>query len=245
MMSIFRRRVTIAAFEDEAGQGIRAALEDDFHHFRVSLWHKSGILQDIQGEGLRIPYSACQEAKEPLRQLIGKPLSPIAHSVNRQTDAQHQCTHLLDLAGLAIAAAARRTVRRDYEIEVPQRVAGQTHARLYRDGVLYMEWHVRDSVIASPVPYAGVNLREGMARWVFGHLDEEQAEAALLFRRCVLISLGRTNNLDVQIHASSTGRCYSQQPSRAATALRNKGSTLDFSNRPEALGADDLIWVQG
>ncbi|MFU7548426.1 hypothetical protein ACM9NK_30875, partial [Pseudomonas paraeruginosa] len=78
-----------------------------------------------------------------------------------------------------------------------------------------LSWDVHGSTIEGPPPYCGVNLREGMARWALNHLSEEEAEAALLLRRCTLISLGRMNNLDAQIHASSTGRCYSQQPARA------------------------------
>jgi hypothetical protein len=84
-----------------------------------------------------------------------------------------------------------------------------------------------------------------MARWAFNNLSEEEAEAALLLRRCTQISLGRLNNLDAQVHASSTGRCYSQQPARAKQALRIKGSTWDFSEAASALCIDDQNWLAG
>lgn len=119
MASMFRRRVEIVSTAQDATREVRASLEDDFHHFRVWLRHCDGIVSEIGGEAVRYPYSACPQAAEQLQQLIGMPLSQIAHSVTRQTDAQHQCTHLLDLAGLAIANAARGTTQRRYDIQVP------------------------------------------------------------------------------------------------------------------------------
>lgn len=119
---------------------VRAALEDDFHHFRVHLRHDHQTLIDITGEALRFPYSACPQATEPLRDLIGMRLSPIAHSVTRQTDAQHQCTHLLDLAGLALAAALRPPQVRRYDIQVPLRVNDRTEPSLQLNGVPFFAW---------------------------------------------------------------------------------------------------------
>ncbi|HCL3668403.1 DUF2889 domain-containing protein [Pseudomonas aeruginosa] len=241
MTSMFRRRVEIVSSHGE----VRAALEDDFHHFRVRLRHRDGILSEIEGEALRHPYTACLQATNMLEQLVAMPLNRIAHSVTRQTDAQHQCTHLLDLAGLAIAQAARGTQRRRYEIQVPDRIDEHTQPALQRDGQALLTWDVRGSVIEGPPPYAGINLREGMARWALTHLPEEEAEAALLLRRCTLISLGRMHRLDTQVHASSTGRCYSQQPVHAPQALRIKGSTWDFSETAGMLCQDDQTWLAG
>ncbi|MBG6476755.1 DUF2889 domain-containing protein [Pseudomonas aeruginosa] len=245
MASMFRRRVEIVSTAQDATREVRASLEDDFHHFRVWLRHCDGIVSEIGGEAVRYPYSACPQAAEQLQQLIGMPLSQIAHSVTRQTDAQHQCTHLLDLAGLAIANAARGTTQRRYDIQVPDRIDERTNPVLQRDGATRLSWNVHGSTIEGPPPYCGVNLREGMARWALNHLSEEEAEAALLLRRCTLISLGRMNNLDAQVHASSTGRCYSQQPVHAPQALRIKGSTWDFSETAGMLCQDDQAWLAG
>ncbi|MCY1465875.1 hypothetical protein D9M71_840780 [compost metagenome] len=99
-------------------------------------------------------------------------------------------------------------------------------------------------MIEAPLPYSGINLREGMARWALNTLNEEAAEAALLLRRCTLISMGRAYNLDEQIHAVNTARCYSQQPERAEQALRMKGSTLDFSHEQLKLCAQDQEWLR-
>lgn len=245
MTNMFRRRIEIVSTLQEAFGEVRATLEDDFHHFRVRARHRDGILYEVHGEALRYPYTTCRPAASQLDQLIGMPLNRIAHSVNRQTDAQHQCTHLLDLAGLAIAHAARGTDRRLYDVQVPDRIDERTQPVLLRDGELLLAWDVRGSVIEGPAPYTGVNLREGMARWALTQLPEDEAEAALLLRRCTLISLGRMNKLDAQVHASSTDRCYSQQSSRAEQALRIKGSTWDFSATAAPLCRGDQAWLVG
>lgn len=243
-MPVFRRRVDIIAQPGIGAGEVRAALEDDFHHFRVWVRHHEGHVTAIGGEALRYPYSLCPQACDPLQQLAGMKLERIAHSVTRQTDASHQCTHLLDLAGLAMAAAARGTLQRRYDISIGQRIANRTRAILIRDGNEDLAWDVNGTMIEGPSPYSGINLREGMARWALNTLDEEAAEAALLLRRCTLISLGRAYNLDEQIHAATTALCYSQQPERAEQALRMKGSTLDFSHDQLTLCAQDQEWLR-
>jgi hypothetical protein len=100
-----------------------------------------------------------------------------------------------------------------------------------------------DTTIMGPAPYEGVSLRSGMAAWAFDHLAEDEAEAALALRRCALIALGRTKNLDVQPHAEPTGRCFVQQPERAAQSLRQVGSTLDFTAAAHELCASDREWL--
>jgi hypothetical protein len=242
-MSTFRRRVEIVSTVQGHRGEVRAALEDDFHHFRVSLHHEHGALREIAGQALRFPYSACPQAIEPLRELIGMRLSPIAHSVTRQTDAQHQCTHLLDLAGLAVAAALRPAQTRRYDIQVPLRIEGRTRPVLHMNDAPLLEWWVNGPIIEGPEPFTGINIREGMARWALNTLTPELAEAALLLRRCTMISIGTSQNLDSQIHASSTDRCYTQQTIRAPQALRMKGSTWDFQSS-DSLCADDREWLR-
>jgi hypothetical protein len=164
--------------------------------------------------------------------------------VHSSVDPGEQCTHLLDLAGLACAAVSRGLVQRRYDIEVPLRVGGKTQATLARDGCPLLAWEVQDLGITGPAPYAGVSLRHGMAQWALANLAEDEAEAALVLRRCTVISLGKGKPLDLQVHAVPTGACFAQQPQRAPTALRQVGSTWDFSERAAALCADDEAWLR-
>ncbi len=242
---VFRRRVVITAEAHGTALWVRAALEDDFHHFRVEVRCVDGVVTQATGEAPRHPYTLCKLATAELTQLVGMPLTGVPHAVTRYAEASEQCTHLLDLAGLCVAAAARGTAQRQYDIEVPQREPqGRTQPKLWRDGVLLLEWLIDDDLITGPAPYTGINLRAGLARWALTTLPEEEAEAALLLRRCTAIAVGRSRNLDLQVHARATGYCFAQQPLRAEQAIRVLRSTLDFSATPALLCADDQDWLR-
>jgi len=222
---------------------VRAALEDDFHHFRVELHARAGVISAIAAQAPRHPYSLCPSAAQPLQRLVGTALTRQAHALGRAVDPREQCTHLLDLAGLAAAAAARGVHERRYDIEVPLRQDGRTQARLARDGEPLLCWDVLELTVTGPDPYTGFDLRQGMASWALANLAEEEAEAALVLRRGAAISMGKGKPLDAQVHAVATGRCYAQQAERAPLALRQVGSTWDFTARASALCMDDVAWL--
>jgi hypothetical protein len=236
---MFRRRIVIRSRTETSQHVTRAALEDDFHHFRVEVTSAHGQVSSIEAASPRRPYTLCAQAAGQLQALVGMTLTQTAHEVTRITDASEQCTHLFELSGLAIATAARGTLRRQYDIEVPMRVNDRTHSTLARDGVLLLEWNVLGTVIQGPPPYAGIDLFHGMARWALTTLSGEEAEAALVLRRATGIAKGRGMNLDAQVHARPNGNCFAQQPVRAEQAIRIVGSTLDFATRPADLCADD------
>ena len=240
----FRRRIVINAQRAGEATTVRAAVEDDFHHFRIEVRGVAGLVASVVGDAPRHPYTLCPSATGELTRLIGMPLNRIANAVTRFTNATEQCTHLFDLAGLAIAAAARGTVQRQYDIRIAQReMHGRTQPQLWRDGELLLTWAVNDDLIEAPPPYAGVNLRAGLARWALTTLPEDEAEAALVLRRCTIIALGRSRNLDAQVHAKPSGLCFAQQVHRAEQALRVIGSTRDFSASAQPLCAHDREWL--
>ncbi|WP_066343090.1 DUF2889 domain-containing protein [Azohydromonas lata] len=239
----FRRRIDIRSRTDGGDSCVRAALEDDFHHFRVELAAREGRIAAVRATAARQPYTLCEGAAAELQQLVGMALSPIAHTVTRSVEARQHCTHQLELAGLACAAAARGLSTRRYDIEVPLREAGCTNALLWRDGTLLLSWSLQDDTIVEPPLYAGMGVRQAMAGWAMQTLSADEAEAALVLRRCAVISNGKGLPLDEQPHARVTGLCWAQQPVRAAQALRVVGSTWDFSTSPQRLCADDEAWL--
>lgn len=242
-MGAFLRRIVIAQQFSAPGGEVRAALEDDFHHFRVAIQHDREQVLQVHGRADRHPYTLCRSATDRLLDLVGMRLDRVASAVGRVTDASQQCTHLLDLAGLAIAVAAAGTSRREYELEVTDRVVGRCTATLALDGEPLLRWELQDTTVTRPAPFTGISLREGLARWALETLPADLAEATIVLRRGALISLGRQKDLDAQQHAEPTGRCHAQQPQRAAQALRVVGSTWDFSARRSALCEDDTDWL--
>lgn len=243
-VAAFRRRIQLALrAESNANACIRVALEDDFHHFRLELALQGLHIRALRTQSLRHPYSLCPAADAPLQALVGAGIDP-ARLPTRALEASHQCTHLLDLAGLACSFATGDSPSRRYDIEVPDRDAqGCTTVRLWRDGALVLTWSLRQMRIEAPPPYAGVDLLQAMGRWASQHLDAQTCEEALVLRRGSVISRGRGKALDVQVHAEASGRCFAQQPARAQQALRMRGSTWEFSHRPAELCADDAAWL--
>lgn len=242
-MPSFRRCIELESRFNHDGGQIRAVLEDDFHHFRVALRFSNGSVNAIGAEAPRHPFTTCPGAGEALAALVGMPLDPVATAVTRHTDAAQQCTHMFDLAGLAIAAAARRIPHRRYDMEVPRHVDGRSIARLVRDDGFLLQWAVHESTILGPAPYSNIDMRRGMAHWAIETLDEDEAEAAIVLRRCALISLGRRLGVQTGPHTHLAGHCYTHQPVRAQQAIRIAESTLDFTETPHALCVDDRAWL--
>lgn len=225
------------------GGEARAAVEDDFHHFRVVVRHDGARVTGTAWQALRRPWTTCALAGERLSELVGMSLSPRASAVLAHTDQHQQCTHMLDLAGLAIAAAARGIEKRRYEAIVPDRAGAHTDPRLIRDGAEVLRWTLEGSLITAPPSFVGLSLQAGFSKWADENLNADDAEAALVLRRAVFISGGRGLDLDAVPHAPPRGGCFVQQPERALAGKRVLGSTQDFTNRPNSPLAGDKAWL--
>ncbi len=235
----YRRRIRLVS---RAPDTVEGALEDDFHHFEVTLRHDGTQIVDIDARSVRWPWSTCPAAAGPLRELVGMPLSPRCLAVGAHTDPHANCTHMFDLAGLAVAHAARGRSRRQYDAEIPfGAVAGApTRVMLLRDGVATVTWTLEGRGIVDPPAYADAPWHGGFFRWADATLPLEEAEAAIVLRRACEIGMGRGMDLDAIERAEELGDlmrgvCYTMQPEVIATAIRNQGTTRDFSDDPEAL----------
>lgn len=241
-MRALHRRIEVATAPGEA----RAVVEDDYHHFRVLIRHRRGQVVEAASQALRSPTVLCPVAGERLSELHGMALDPSSAAALGHTDARQQCTHMIDIAGLAIAAAARGIDRRSYAAVVPDRQEGVTHPVLYRDGSPVLSWRMTGATITNPAPFKDLNIGSGFTGWVRRELGLEEAEAALVLRRAVSISGGRGVDLDAPGRKGPMGRCWTWQPERAPEAIagRNVGSTLDFSGRADELTRADQAWLR-
>jgi len=235
---MFRRRIRVVTVRDGV---VVAELEDDFHHFRVRLGHDGTIVTSIDGEAVRNPWTSCAAAGSQLFELVGMPLSRSSVAVGQHTEVRQNCTHMFDLAGLAVAHAAAGRTQRVYDITVPDRERGSTTvARLERDGEEILAWQIAGTTIVSPEPFAGQPLRGGFIAWATSTLDDETAEAALVLRRACDISMGRLQDLDIYddptpLMSFMEGSCYTFRRGTAEVSLRVKGSARDFTDTPELL----------
>jgi hypothetical protein len=237
----YRRAIVLEA----DGREVRGELADDFHHFAVRLRHDGERTVEVHGEDVRVPWTTCPGAVAPLRRMEGAPLGASLPALLRHTDARAQCTHLHDLACLAVAHGARHEAggapRRRYDVAVPDRRAGATEARLERDGVLVASWTLRGAALeaATPAALEGMPLRgAAFHRFLRGLADAELAEAVWVLQRAVFIAMGRQWDFDrmegAWRFADLVGAsCHTFDPARLAEARRVRGTVRDFSDAPE------------
>ena len=214
-MGELNRRIDVASRAiSPAASEARAVVEDEFHHFRVVVRQSEGVVTEAFSFALRNPTVLCPSAGERLSEIVGMPLDGAASAVHKRVDARLQCTHMIDLAGLAVAALAHgRHAHRTYEAAVPDRVEGQTHASLRRDGRIVLEWDLDRSVILSPAAHAGIDIGAGFTQWASERRTLDEAEAALVLRRAIFISGGRGVDLDAPGRRTGPmGGCWVWQP---------------------------------
>jgi hypothetical protein len=223
-----------------------AAMEDEMHRFELVLRHDGRVVTAMEGVAVRWPWSPCVESPAALRAIEGMPLSTRPSAIGRFTDARQQCTHQFDLAGLAVAHAARvsrggASIRR-YDAVVPDWFEPPYTAVLHRDGAPQLAWTLAADAIASPAPFTGLGLRSRFIEWCEANLDDDLAEAAMLLRRAVWISPARRLDLEAFAMAGQShlreGVCFTAQPQRLAIASRNRGSLRDYGTSPAAVLAD-------
>jgi len=254
---IYRRRIVVRRHD---GHVVTGAMEDDFHHFHVEVTHDGSRVTRVDSRAERGPWTTCADAVEPLRLLAGVELST-SPTVLRERDARSNCTHLFDLAGLAITHAARtrpgadssaerrhdlRAARR-YDLSVDEAAAarpdGSRTATLWVDGALRLRWDFDDDGIVAPAEWTPAPLRAGFLKWAAARLDHETAESAIVLRRGLDISKGRDLDLDevgvaAELADFTAPVCHSLAPGIADHAVRIRGSARDFTEQPELLLGD-------
>jgi hypothetical protein len=237
----YRRRIRTVTVDQGVVEG---GLEDDFHHFEVTLRHDGERVTHVEARSRRWPWSTCPAAAAHLRPIEGMPLSTRCTAIAEVADPRMNCTHQFDLAGLCVSHAARGDERRQYDAELPPAVDGVTEPRLWRDGELVLAWTLswRDGsrrLVDSP-PYDQAPWRGGFFRWADDTLDPDAAEAAIVLRRACEIGMGRGMDLEAVDSAADLGPmmgavCYTMQPAVMQVAFRNRGSIRDFARHPDAL----------
>jgi Protein of unknown function (DUF2889) len=238
----YRRRIRLVRIEPGVVWG---GLEDDFHHFQVTLRHDGTHVTGITMHAERWPWATCPEAGRNLEALVGMGLSDRCTAVAAVTDPKMNCTHQFDLAGLCVTHAARDIEVRQYDVELPPPAGGELVPRLWVDGELALEFHLAADVartrsLLGPPQFVDAPWRGGFMKWAEANLPAEEAEAAIVLRRSCDIGMGRGMDLEaipvaIDLAEIMTGVCYSMQPEVMPVAFRNRGSIRDFGRHPDAL----------
>ena len=239
----YRRKIRLLRIDDTMVWG---GLEDDFHHFEVTLGHDRERVTDISMEALRWPWTTCPDAGANLQLLVGMDLSDRCTAIAAVADPHFQCTHQFDLAGLCVTHAARATEDRTYDVELDVS-RERVRPRLWRDGELLHDWTltgpVGNRVLVDPPPFSDAPWKGGFIRWADQSLTPLEAEAAIVLRRACDIGMGRGMDLEaigtaVELADIMAGVCYSMQPDIMPVAFRSRGTIRDFGRHPDALLRD-------
>ncbi len=238
---IFRRRIIV----DATANAVHGGVEDDFHHYEICLEHDGSAVTSVTAKSIRTPFTTCAEAGNQLALLNGHRISTRPSGL---PDAHHQCTHMFELAVVALAQAVRGG-RRQYDIAVPLRaLGGHGSATLHRDGILLFAWTLDGDLVTTPPPYAGQNVR-GLVRWAEVECDDETLEAVRVLRRGIHVSSGRSVPPDLYVDAADVtlarGACYVFQPVRVERGMGGLDNRRDFSADSTALLRDFAIGRQG
>lgn len=246
---VYRRRVIVHTVSDTHADTDTdteltiGELEDDFHHFALSVNHADGVVTAIKAEGIRHPWDVCSSAGDPIQAVVGTAVGDdplvLAH-----LDARRNCTHVFDLAGLTVAHAGRAAVRRQFDAEVTDPdTDGRRTASLWVDGELRLRWDLHQRTVVGPDGWAGIPLWKGFVRWALDTLDPSKIEAAMVLRRAIDISRGRMDDLDgyqsnAELAHVLDGICHAYTPANREIGVRLTGSARDFADAPGLLLAD-------
>lgn len=233
---VFRRAIGLTA----GGNQVVAEVEDTHHGFRVILGHDGKSVTSVQGIPLRIPTTHCGAAALALHALVGKGLTESLAPIYAAEPASHQCTHMFDLAALAIAHA-RRGGRRRYDVEVPDEDGeGSAWCAVSRDGRPVHRWRIRNRLIAEPSEFSGLPMLSGFIRAMSRRFSGDDLEAALVLQKGFFVSRARRWRIDmadgrgIAANRQMHDRCFAYQPHSRQHA-RHVDSTRDFTHRPEDL----------
>lgn len=214
---------------------MRAAVEDDPHAFSLTLEHDGERVSGISAEARRYPLTTCPEATEELRALIGAPLNDPLRTLAHWQDPRRHCTHLYDLAMLAMSHACRDGIECRYDITIPDLRDGGSVAMLERNGETVLTWTLQDGVIVAPEPYAGRKVFGGFTAWAREALDDIALEHAFVLQRGFFVALTRMYDEDAappgpaSLFEMPPDSCYSYRTVNAVRAWRAVGNRHDFT----------------
>lgn len=234
-----RRRIVLSATDGL----VRAGVEDAYHSFRLALHHDGRVITGLEPGFVRYPLDTCASAGDPLQRLVGTRLDTSWRDLVGAEPPRRHCTHLYDLAALAMAHALRGGHRR-YDVVVPDELDEPVLCTVHRDGERVLAWRTSRGRVVDPETLAGQPLLKGFNLWARNLLEGDELEAASVLHKGYFVSRARPWDVEasagkpVAHHEMMRGACHSYSEPRMSVAIRNRGNTLDTSDPSTPLLAD-------
>lgn len=220
---------------------IIAELEDSIHAFRLRILHDNRRILSLLADPIRYPFDTCPSAVAQLNALVGQSLAMDAGDCRQLLDPGNNCTHLYDLALLALAQWQRGGVDRVYAASIPDEVAAGTDIELSCNGEILFQWRVKGHLIVTPGHLAGQPMMRGFYRWASTEYAGERLEAALILQRAYFVAQARRSdylNAGGRLAVADNmpeGACYTYNSGVVEKAVHTAGMGRDFSSTPEQL----------
>lgn len=234
---IFRRRIRMT----HAFPMVEVELEDCSHAMRLRLQHDNRSIIDIAARVHRAPVSSCQHAPEILNEFVGLPLASNLDSYRQKTAPNAHCTHLYDMALLAVAHCQATQCSRQIDVTVHDEQQGVIDASIFLDGKLVHQWLIENNKITYPTMAAGQPVFKGFVAWAKQQFSGDHLSCALALQRGLMVAGARRWDMhSIAGHSAATfgpgdGVCYSYSDGREQYAVRSENPTRDFTETPEQL----------
>lgn len=207
---VFRRRIRILTGKRE----IVTTVNDDYHSMWCRIGHDGARVIKTEGALIRYPKSTCASASNALAELEGMALGQERNSPYGEGRPGRSCTHLLDLAVLALVHARSQPGEIVIDIAIDDEADGVQPARASIDGALIHRWAIEQGKIASPDIYAGQPIFSGFSRWAQTNFSGPSLDAALMLQKGLFVARGRRHIVDrkkvfVRDEPNRLGVCFS------------------------------------
>lgn len=234
---IFRRRIRVRA----EGALVAVDLEDNNHGFRLRLRHDGQAVSAVEVDSVRHPFGTCPEAVRPLQRIVGHRLADGVQALRERLVPGEHCTHMFDMAMLAVAHAGGADECFEYDIAVHDETDAPARAEIRRDGELVHAWTVRARELVEPGALAGRPMMRGFHAWASQAFAGDALEAAGALQRGFFVAQARRYTFEppAQNPASADGMapgaCYSYGAGVVERAFRSGGTVRDYTHAPERL----------
>lgn len=242
---VFRRCIRLAREGDAQNGYVHGALEDCNHGFQSTVFYHHGRVTDIKPQFMRIPFTTCDGAWQPLQKLIGAAISAPPLTLLTLAPPLANCTHLHDLTLLAISHSQRDHQVVQYDVEVTDAREGISDLRIWcslddGDKNLVHHWQSLDYSVLSPGFLKGKPLFMGFSRWANEQFTGIQNEAAFVLQKGNLVSIGRMLDIEAMTGSRAADEndrvaCFTYSPENSSKAIRIAKTVRDFTDNEEKL----------
>ena len=228
----YRRRIVLS----RAGARLHAALLDDYHAMEMALTVRDGVISAVEAAMERYPKTTCPGAATALTALKGLPVADPSLRL-KGVDRGGQCTHLVDMAALALLWLRDDGDRWVIEVALSDADADRRQdLSITVNGQRALRWALQDEAIVTPRSHAGRRFFSGYARWVEATFPPREGSLWMVAQMTVFVAQGRAFLVDGAhpgrpgMEVSRKGACYTFSDPAFAVAQDQVGFVRDWSN---------------